>query len=161
MSSEDLKNVSELPELPRIYNFSDWIYYFKLKPDNKSIMMHFKTLVVWLEESVVLPNRILWVNGVLKIISEHKPGLAEGLKEWLDTRLKSPKVTFEEYEHEMAIIADAAWNMCQDMAAELLAGGMSPEDAKERARKYGRDFLKSSMSEYSMNNPLTSSFGGE
>ena len=161
MSSKDLKNVSELPELPRIYNFSDWIYYFKLKPDNKSIMMHFKTLVVWLEESVVLPKRIPWVNGVLKIIGKHNPGLAEGLKEWLDTRLKKPKVAYEECAHEMAEIADAAWCMRQDMAAYLVAQGISPEDAEERARKYGRDFLKSRLDDYCMNNPLTSSFGGE
>ena len=132
----------DLPELLRIYNFSDWIYYFKLKPDNQSICMHFKTLVVWLEESVVLLNRIPWVNGVLKIIGKHTPELAEGLKEWLDTRLKTLKVTFDEYEHEMAKIADAAWCVCQDMSAELVAQGMSPEDAKERARKYACDFLK-------------------
>ena len=150
MESEDLKvpyfqelsSVIPVEELPRVYNFADWLYFMDLEPDNQYIITQFKTLIRYLDEYVVLPNRIPWVKGVLDIISDHKCELARGLKEWSETRLKTPKVTFEEYEHEMSIIADAAWCMCQDMVAELVAQGMSPEEAKKCGQKYSLAFLQ-------------------
>ena len=163
--SETLKVLSELltdnqevpkdkvEDLPQVYNFSDWLYYMSLEPDNQDITKQFKSLIEFLEEYVGAMNRQVWVVGVLNIIRDHREELDYDLRLWLETRLCSPKVVIEEYEQEIKLCVDMVWSSAEKMTTQLVARGIPLEKAIECARKYGLEIFEKKKCEYELANP--------